>query len=318
MKLLTIKQGDQFRPAVMIGEEVLDLIAASEAVELDGVMPSSMKQILAGGEQALKLVSSLVEKVKATGLSDQFRSSGALISFDAAELGPVVDNPQMVLSGSMNSWGHLNEMEDVKGAHPCAFQKVPSSLSCSGADILLPPGHDDTVDWEGELCVVIGKRCHNVSIEEASDYIMGYTLMNDVSTREFAMEFIVSGGKPPVAIAQAWERNVLGKNYPTFCPIGPVITTADEFPEPLNYHLETVVNGEVMQSSTQEDLVYNTLEMVSYFSQFYIFEPGDVFSMGSPPGVGMAMKPPRYLKAGDVVEVRCDKIGTLSNTVRAQ
>ena len=240
-------------------------------------------------------------------------TAGAISLIAQARLGPVVPNGNLVLAGSMNSRGHVAEMGDEPPPYPCAFHKVKSALSASGAKIVPPPGHGDMLDWEGEFCVVIGKSCHRVAVEDAMEHIVGYSLMNDISAREFVPPFVTAVGASPTA--QAWERNVLGKNFPSFAPIGPYIVTRDEMPEPFAYHMETLVNGEVMQSSTQDDLVFGPAEMVSYFSEFYVFEPGDIISMGSPPGVGMARKPQQFLKPGDVVEVRVPQIGTLTNRV---
>lgn len=313
MKLLTLRSRDRFHPAVLLSDDVLDLVAAREVISLAKSLPDTLKGILEAGTGGLELVQQVIVSAKEPATRARLVEIGALTPFASVVLGPVVPDPDMVLSGSMNSHGHLSEMGDSPAEHPCAFHKVRSAISASGADIVPPPGHGDRLDWEGEFCIVIGKRCHAVSIEEAPDYIVGYTLMNDVSAREYALPFIQAKGAVPAA--QAWERNVLGKNYPGFAPIGPVIATKDELPSPLSYHMETVVNGEVMQSSTQEDLVFGPAEMVSYFSQFYVFQPGDIISLGSPPGVGMARKPPRFLKAGDVVEVRVDAIGSLVNGV---
>jgi len=318
MKFLTLKHATGFTTGVLMGEDVLDLEGVQAFISDAKTIPGSMREVIAGGDAVRALVGKVIDQASEASIAAQLRDASVLKPYETASLGPVVPNPNLVLSGSMNSWGHLEEMGDVKAEHPCAFIKFPSSLSCSGADILLPPGHDQMVDWEGELCVVIGKRCHQVSREEADDYIYGYTLMNDVSAREFAMEFIQSGGKPPVAIVQAWERNVLGKNFPTFCPVGPLIATKDELPTPFTYLMETVVNGEVMQSSTEKDLVFDPWEMISYFSEFLTFEPGDIISMGSPPGVGMARDPQVFLKSGDVVEVRSEALGVLRNTVSSK
>jgi 2-keto-4-pentenoate hydratase/2-oxohepta-3-ene-1,7-dioic acid hydratase in catechol pathway len=113
----------------------------------------------------------------------------------------------------------------------------------------------------------------------------------------------------------AWEQNILGKQFPTFCPVGPVIATADEIPDITDLHLETRVNGEIMQTTSTNDLVYKVAELISYYSTFYEFRPGDLIATGSPPGVGFGRDPKIFLKAGDVVEVIGDHIGTLKNTV---
>ena len=313
MKLLTLLSGAVYHPAVIVGDDVLDLIACSDIIAQARALPSTMSAMLAGGAEALQAVHEVVSLAKNNPVTSNLRATGALMALRDARVGPVVPNGNLVLAGSMNSRGHVAEMGDEPPPYPCAFHKVRSALSASGADIVPPAGHADMIDWEGEFCVVIGKRCHRVSVDDALDYVVGYTLMNDVSAREFVLPFVTAVGASPTA--QAWERNVLGKNFPTFAPIGPCLVTRDEFPEPFAYHLETLVNGEVMQSSTQDDLVFGPAEMVSYFSNFYVFEPGDIISMGSPPGVGMARKPQLFLKPGDVVEVREAHIGTLINRI---
>ncbi len=316
MKLLTLKHTDKNHPAVLIGDEVLDLILARKTLASAGQIPDSAKGIIAGGKKSLALVQSVIDAASSETVFEKLRNDGALIAFESATLGPVIPDPLILLAGSMNSYEHVREMGDPPPAKPCAFHKAHSAISASGDDIVLPPDHGEMVDWEGEFCVVIGKTCHRVSEQEAIDYIAGYTLLNDVSAREFAIEFKNSG--PDVGdVCQAWERNVLGKSYPSFAPIGPVMVTAEEMPWPLTYQMETLVNGQVMQSSTQEDLVFNPAQMISYFSQTLIFEPGDIISMGSPPGVGMARKPPVFMKPGDVIEVRSEPIGTLRNVVSA-
>ncbi len=316
MKLLTLKRTDTNNPAVLIGDHVLDLVAARKIIASASQIPDTLKGIIAGGKKSLTLIQDVVDQANAEDVIEKLLNDGSLITFESATLAPVIPDPLILLSGSMNSYEHVKEMGDPPPTQPCAFHKAHSAISASGAKIILPPDHGEMVDWEGEFCVVIGKTCHRVSEEEAIGYIAGYTLLNDVSAREFAIEFKNSG--PEVGdVCQAWERNVLGKSYPTFAPIGPIMVTADEMPWPLTYQMETLVNGQVMQSSTQEDLVFNPAQMISYFSQTLIFEPGDIISMGSPPGVGMARKPPVFMKPGDVIEVRSDPIGTLRNVVSA-
>jgi len=172
MKLLSIKRGGEFRTGILLGGEVLDLELATPHIEEIKTLPMSMRGLLAGGDTTIKPLQAIIAQTENSTLKSQLRDVGAMTSFKDAELGPVVPDPQLVLSGSMNSWGHLKEMEDEAAEHPCAFVKFPSSLSSSGADIVLPPKHPNMIDWEGEFCVVIGKRCHNVTREEADDYIL--------------------------------------------------------------------------------------------------------------------------------------------------
>jgi 2-keto-4-pentenoate hydratase/2-oxohepta-3-ene-1,7-dioic acid hydratase in catechol pathway len=311
MKLLTLRVNRAFHPAVIAGDEVLDLVLARDVIPLAWFVPGQMRELLAGGDEGLEVVRRVL--TLAAGQRDALRAAGALIAFAEARLGPVVPDPNIILSGSMNSRGHLHEMNDPIPELPSAFEKTRSALAASGDDILRPPGHDHMLDWEGEFCIVLGAKCHRVSQADAMRYVAGYTLMNDISAREFVLPFVTAKGAAP--IAQAWERNVLGKNFPTFCPVGPVIATKDEFPAAFDYHMETLVNGEVMQSSTKEDLVFGIEQMLSYYSHFHMFEPGDIISMGTPSGVGMGRRPRVFLKPGDVVEVRVPEIGTLVNRI---
>ena len=183
------------------------------------------------------------------------------------------------------------------------FLKSTNSVQNPGDSIEIPRTLPSTqVDYEGELAIVIGRACRNATRSNAFSHILGYTCANDVSARDW--QFQRSGGQ----FSQ-------GKSFDTFCPLGPVIATPDEFPAGFGYHMQTLVNGEVMQSSTQEDLVFGPAQMLAYYSNFHIFEPGDIISMGSPSGVGMSRRPQIFLKPGDIVEVRVPEIGTLTNRI---
>ena len=317
MKLLTLKHGDVFHPAVLVDKEALDLVLSRSVIGIASDVPGSMRALLAGGSETLSLIQNVTDHAAQSEISAELRASGALVAFGSATLGPVVPDPKLFLCGGANSYGHVNEMGDEPPELPFAFFKAPSAISASGSDIVLPQNHSEMVDWEGELCAVIGKRCHRVSEAEAPDYIVGYTLTNDLSAREYAVEFARVRGAEQIKNVTAWQHICFGKSFPTFAPVGPVITSVDEMPWPLEYKLETLVNGEVMQSCTQEDLVFNPAQMIAFLSEFFVFEPGDIISMGSPPGVGFARTPPVFLKPGDVVDVRVEAIGTLRNGVSA-
>jgi len=186
---------------------------------------------------------------------------------------------------------------------PAAFTKSVASIIASGQPILLPASHPNMVDWEGELCVVIGKKAHFVSEEDAYDHIFGYTIANDVSVRD-------------------WQRRVptftMGKSWDTHCPLGPCITTADEVGDPHTLDLKTWVNGELRQSSNTGQLLFNAYDLVEHLTTAFTLEPGDVISTGTPGGVAAAMKPPKWLKAGDVVKIAIDKLGEIENRVIAE
>jgi 2-keto-4-pentenoate hydratase/2-oxohepta-3-ene-1,7-dioic acid hydratase in catechol pathway len=197
---------------------------------------------------------------------------------------------------------------------PYAFTKSTAALTGSGEPIVLPRGHDAMVDWEGEFCAVIGRVAHNVDARHALEYVAGYTLINDVSARDWVEAVFTSTGiMGPIA---AWEENLLGKQFPTFCPLGPAIVTADEIPDPSDVRIRTKLNGEIMQDAHTSDLVFGVAELIAYYSQFYALRPGDVISTGSPAGVGFARSPKVFMRPGDIVAVEVDAIGILRNPVR--
>lgn len=315
MKLLTLRVGTNLHAGVLLGADVLDLVLAAVIIDAAKRVPPTVRGILAGGADCRALIDHVVGLAEAASTRTALVASGAWRPFEGAALGPVIPDPAMFLSIGANSRAHIAEMNDTPppAASPDFFFKVRSALSASGDPILPPPGYGDMLDWEGELCAVIGKRCHRVTPAEADDYIAGYTLTNDVSARNNVREFVTAQGRQ--AVVTAFRILTQLKNFPGFSPIGPVLATRDEFPAEWDYQLETVVNGETVQRSTQADLIFKPAEILAYFSEFYVFEPGDIFSLGSPPGVGMAMKPPRFLKAGDRVEVKLRQIGTLVNTI---
>ena len=172
------------------------------------------------------------------------------------------------------------------------------------------------VDWEAEFSLVIGRTCFDVSPDEALDYVAGYTLINDVSARDRVADFLGATGVHAMKGFIIGSEMVLGKQFPSFCPMGPCIVTKDELADPGNVDLTTTVNGEVMQSANTRDLIHSVSVTLSYFSQWYRFQPGDILTTGSPSGIGYAQNPQRFLRAGDVVEVRVPQIGAMRNVVQ--
>ena len=183
-------------------------------------------------------------------------------------------------------------------------RSLKPSSSIIGADdtVVIPRGSVKT-DWEVELGIVIGKTAKYVSEDDALDYVAGYCTLHDVSERAFQIER-----------AGQWTK---GKSCDTFGPTGPWLVTKDEVADPQNLGMWLKVNGETMQDGSTKTMVYGVRHLVSYLSQFMSLQPGDIISTGTPPGVGMGMKPPRYLKAGDVVELGIEGLGTQKQNVRA-
>jgi 2-keto-4-pentenoate hydratase/2-oxohepta-3-ene-1,7-dioic acid hydratase in catechol pathway len=228
---------------------------------------------------------------------------------------PPISNPGLLLSVGMNYHEHLKEMKTPVPEKPAAFTKSVASIIASGEAIKAPASNPGMLDWEGEFSVVIGKPCHRVKAAQALDYVFGYTLVNDVSARDWvAPIFKAQGVMGPI---HAWEHNLLGKMFPTFCPMGPCIATKDEIPDPANVQIQTRLNGSVMQDANTDDLVFSVVQLIEYYSQFYRFLPGDVITTGSPSGVGFGRDPKVFMKPGDVVEVEVKQIGVLRNPIEA-
>jgi 2-keto-4-pentenoate hydratase/2-oxohepta-3-ene-1,7-dioic acid hydratase in catechol pathway len=191
-----------------------------------------------------------------------------------------------------------------------------SSLTGSGKPIFVPPQCPDMIDFEGEFTFVFGKPCHNVSEAEAMSYVAGYTICNDVSARNWAPEFFAAKGN--FEAIHSWERNIMGKLLPSFTPCGPVMVTADEIRDPHDLQLTTTLNGQVMQSTKTDDLIFKLPAQIAYFSKWYRFSPGDLVTTGSPSGVGFGRNPKVFMKAGDTIEVEIEGIGKLSNRLAAR
>jgi len=251
-----------------------------------------------------------------SGNLDRARSAeGNKIPLNRAKLLAPIQNPTIVLAVGMNYHEHLREMKTPVPEKPASFTKSVASIIGPEAPILIPSNAPEMLDWEGEFSVVIGRRCHHVAASEALDYVAGYTIVNDISARDWvAPVFAATGIMGPI---HAWERNLLGKMFPTFCPMGPVLATKEEVPDPGNVNIKTWLNGKLMQSANTGDLVFSVPELIEYYSQFYLFKPGDIITTGSPSGVGYGRDPKLFMKSGDVVEVEVEGIGLLRNPVEA-
>ncbi|MGO7584846.1 fumarylacetoacetate hydrolase family protein [Rhizobium ruizarguesonis] len=199
----------------------------------------------------------------------------------------------------LNYSDHAAETGATVPPEPIIFMKATSAIVGPNDNVVIPRGSEKT-DWEVELGVVIGKTAKYVTKAEALDYVAGYCVSNDVSERAFQTER-----------AGQWTK---GKSCDTFGPIGPWLVTKDEIPEPQNLGMWLTVNGQKMQNGSSKTMVYGVAFLVSYLSQFMSLHPGDVISTGTPPGVGMGLKPPRYLKNGDVVELGIEGLGTQKQT----
>lgn len=201
----------------------------------------------------------------------------------------------------LNYADHIRETGLPAPERPLIFAKFASSLIADGQPIRWPAGLTEQVDWEAELTVVIGRRMRDVPEEEALAGVFGYTVGNDVSARD--LQFA----------DQQWVR---AKSIDTFCPLGPVVVTAEEFGDPQDKRIWSRVNGRPMQDSTTAEMIFTTAQIISFLSRACTLEPGDLILTGTPWGVGGFRSPPVFLREGDVVEVGVEGVGTLSNPVK--
>ncbi|SDU22837.1 2-keto-4-pentenoate hydratase/2-oxohepta-3-ene-1,7-dioic acid hydratase (catechol pathway) [Verrucomicrobium sp. GAS474] len=216
-------------------------------------------------------------------------------------LAPV--EPAALLCIGLNYRRHAEETGAKIPTYPVLFIKNPGALQHPGRPIVLPRKlRSDAVDYECELAVVIGRRCKNVSKENALDYVLGYTAANDVSSRDWQKE---KGGSQ-------WCR---GKSFDTFCPLGPVLVTKDEIPNPNSLRLSTTVSGEVLQDWNTGDMIFDVPTIIEFLSGSTTLLPGTVILTGTPQGVGMARTPARWLQPGETVTIEIEKIGKLTNPV---
>ena len=247
-------------------------------------------------------LSSLIADVAGADLAEaslqriQGADIGALpVVSDSVRLGPCVGQTGKFICIGLNYSDHAKEAGMELPKEPIIFMKATSAMCGANDPIVIPRGSEKT-DWEVELAVVIGKRAKYVSQQDALQYVAGYAVSNDVSERTFQIER-----------AGQWTK---GKSCDNFGQIGPWLVTRDEVADPQQLSMWLKVNGELMQSGSTATMHFGVAELVSYLSQFMSLHPGDVISTGTPPGVGMGQKPPRYLRAGDVVELGIDGLGS--------
>jgi 2-keto-4-pentenoate hydratase/2-oxohepta-3-ene-1,7-dioic acid hydratase in catechol pathway len=218
-------------------------------------------------------------------------------------LAPVPD-PRKIICVGLNYRDHAAESGVPAPDEPVLFSKYPTALIGHGAPILLPKVSHE-VDYEAELVVIVGRGGRHIPRERALQHVGGYSVGHDVSARDWQLN------KP----GKQW---MAGKTFDTFAPVGPELVTPDEVPDPHRLRIQLRLNGQTMQDSSTGQLIFRIDELIAYISQIFTLEPGDMLFTGTPPGVGMARKPPVWLKAGDLVEVEIDHLGTLRNGVAAE
>lgn len=270
-----------------------------------------VRDVISLGDDWEALVTQLADRALASGQAD------AVLALDGVRLLAPLGTRSLILGSGGNFRTHRKEMATGAGTplpppeHPRGFIKNSASVIGAKEGIRIPRSCPDMVDYEGEVGVVIARRCFEAS--SGADYIAGYTLLNDVSARDWvpAVRAATTGREA----IDAWERNIMCKQFPTFCPIGPEFVSRDEIASVEEIDLRTIVNGEVRQDATLADLEFGVGELVAYYSHHYLLRPGDIVTTGTPSGVAVGMASPRFLRAGDEVIVESSAIGSLRNGV---
>ena len=225
-----------------------------------------------------------------------------VLSLDEVELGPPVPDPEKILCLGLNYPEHAAEAELDIPPVPTFFAKFRNSLVGPTSPVILTAA-DHFIDYEGELAVVIGKRCKHVSEQEALAYVAGYTVCNDVSARMLQMQ------------TGQWTA---GKAIDTFLPMGPGIVLAADIPDPQSLLLTTRLNGEVVQHESTSQMIFSVAAAIAFLSSFMTLEPGDLIATGTPSGIGARRQPPLFLHPGDIVEVEIERIGMIRNQMVAE
>jgi 2,4-diketo-3-deoxy-L-fuconate hydrolase len=229
------------------------------------------------------------------------QEKGWLVSSSDAYWHAPVPRPGKIICVGLNYRDHAAESNMPIPERPVLFSKFSTCVIGPGEPVVIP-ATSTQVDYEAELAVVIGRRAKNVSAANAYEYVLGYTAFNDVSARDFQF----ADGQ--------WQR---GKSCDTFAPMGQTIVTTDEIPDPQRLSIKLVLNGQTMQDSNTDQLIFGVPRLIEFITESITLEPGDVIATGTPPGVGFARKPPVFLRPGDVMDVQIEKIGGLENPIAA-
>lgn len=297
MKILSFSINNQvkFGPKVKKEEAVWDVLKIQEQLEVFPSFPNNIIDGISLGYEFVEKIRKLIEAAEQRKNVDDFK-----IPFSEIEwLAPIPRTPKNIICVGKNYDEHVKEMGGEKPpGNIVVFTKPATSIA---ADKQVLPIHQDktnSLDYEGELAVVIGKKGQNIQKNLAFDYIFGYTIANDITARD---------------LQERHGQYFLGKGLDYSCPMGPYIVSKDEIPNPQSLTIVTKVNGEVRQNGSTAHMIYPVDELVSIISKYITLEPGDIILTGTPAGVGKGMNPPKYLKENDEVKISIEGIGTLTN-----
>ena len=267
---------------------------AMPATDLLAGGPRTIYELLAGGAAAVTRLASAADR-------DRIQAEG--VTIEDLRLEAPIPRPGKVVAVGRNYPDHVSAEGSTPPATPLLFAKWSTAVVGPGAEIRWDPGLTSKVDYEAELGVVIGRRARRLGEREALGCVLGYTCINDVSARDLQFADV------------QWVR---GKSLDTFCPMGPVIVTADEIADPDNLTVSCRVNGVELQSVSTARMFFSVARLISFCSEAFTLEPGDVIATGTPAGVGAFRRPPRFLNDGDVVTVTIERIGALTNVCRVE
>jgi 2-keto-4-pentenoate hydratase/2-oxohepta-3-ene-1,7-dioic acid hydratase in catechol pathway len=291
VRIARYRHEDEETYGVLADKSVISLPALAK--RFNEKLPETAESFVAAGESALQTAESLLKKAYESNFEDVTTPLS-----DVTLLAPIASPPKIICLG-LNYRDHAAETAATIPNEPIIFMK-PRTAIIGPNEKIIKPSFVKELDYEGELAIVIGKKAKNVAASEAKSYVFGYTVFNDVSARE-----IQFGDKQ-------WTR---GKSFDTFAPIGPCITTKAQLPDTSNLKIRTWVNDELRQNGTTRNMVFNVEQIVHSLSRVMTLEPCDIIATGTPAGVAMAMKPPKWLKNGDAVRIEIAGIGVLENTV---
>jgi len=281
MRLATFTHRDTTRLGLVDGDAVIDLAAAAPA------LPREMTAFLAAGADALAPA------------REALAAPGHRLALADVRLEAPIARPPKILAIGLNYADHIAESGQPRPELPMFFNKQSTCVVGPHADVHLPRV-SPLLDYEGELGIVIGRRCRHVPAVEAAKVVAGFLVVDDVTVRDWQLR------------VPTWT---LGKSFDTHGPMGPWLTTPDEVGDPHALELRTWVNGELRQHSSTRQLVFDCWDQIAHLSTAFTLEPGDVICTGTPGGVGGAMMPPRFLAAGDVVRVEIERLGAIENRV---
>ena len=319
MRIVTYSHRGSVGTGLVTGNDVLDLTRAlaalyrrrgrprASALAAFVAPPGDVVRLLEGEAAALDDARAALEEIgpRLAAEPERCRREGLLFGTAEVALGPPVPNPGKIACMWVNYLAHGKEVAvDTPKTDPVFFSKFPSVAIAPGEPIVLPR-RSRQVDYEAELAVVIGRTVKDVPEERALETVVGYTILNDVSARDFNLDQVVGAVAP----------YIIQKTFDTFAPMGPALVTADEVPDPQRLPIRLWIDGELLQDGNTERMVFKIPQIISYLSRVVTLRPGDVISTGTPPGSGHWRKPPRYLRAGDRVRIEVGNLGVLENPV---